>query len=85
MLAAFQLPFWVGVLTVFLVITEWADGFLARALHVQSATGARLDTIADALFYTSMLVAVAVLVPDRVRQQAVWIALAMGSYLGSWW
>lgn len=75
---------WLGGLAVFLVFTEWLDGFLARRLHVASAIGARLDTIADAIFYSSLLMAVVLLRPTLVGQQKVWIMLAVASYLLSW-
>ena len=45
-LGLLQLPWWLAILTGILVFTEWLDGFLARQLHVESAMGARLDTIA---------------------------------------
>ena len=83
-LGLLQLPWWLAILTGILVFTEWLDGFLARQLHVESAMGARLDTIADAIFYTSMLVAVACLVPERLLEEYVWIAIAVLSYLWSW-
>jgi phosphatidylglycerophosphate synthase len=60
-----------GALAVALVFTEWLDGFLARALHQESATGARLDTVADAVFYSSLLVAVAALNPQRFSLRLV--------------
>ncbi len=73
-----------GALAVALVFTEWLDGFLARALHQESATGARLDTVADAVFYSSLLVAVAALNPQLVLTEIGWIIVAIGSYLLSW-
>lgn len=84
LMGVFQLPVWLGVLALFLVLTEWLDGFLARRLHVESAMGARLDTIADAVFYSSLLAAVACLVPSRMLQEIVWISIAIGSYGCSW-
>jgi phosphatidylglycerophosphate synthase len=71
-------------LAIFLVLTEWLDGFLARGWYGESVTGARLDTIADAVFYSSLLVAVVVLNPTLVRDEASWIAAATASYLCSW-
>lgn len=83
-LGLLQQPWALAILTALLVLTEWLDGFLARALHQESATGARLDTIADALFYSSMLIAVACLMPDRIAPEFLWMGAAIGSYLCSW-
>ncbi len=77
-------PYWLGGWAVFLVFTEWLDGFLARRLHVTSAVGARLDTIADAIFYSSLLGAIVALRPDLIRREITWIAAAVASYLLSW-
>ena len=84
MLALGEQLWWLGFLAIILIFTEWLDGFLARGWFGESATGARLDTIADALFYSSLLVAVAILNPTIVRDEASWIAGAAGSYLCSW-
>jgi phosphatidylglycerophosphate synthase len=84
LLALFGQPSWVGFLAAFLVLTEWLDGFLARRLHEVSMTGARLDTVADALFYLSLLAAVALLSPTMTGQESLWIAVATASYLCSW-
>lgn len=77
-------PWWLAVLVVFLVFTEWADGYLARRLHANSALGARLDTIADAVFYSSLLLAVVLLRPSVVAAERWWIVAAVGSYALSW-
>ena len=77
-------PWWLAVLLVFLVFTEWADGYLARRLHADSALGARLDTVADAVFYCSLLLAVVLLRPAVVGRELVWISAAIGSYWLSW-
>lgn len=83
-LAFWQQPEWLALLAAILVITEWLDGLLARALHAESSIGARLDTVADAFFYCSLLAAVAILIPDRIRNEGYWIGAAIGSYLASW-
>ena len=71
-------------LLVFLVFTEWFDGFLARRLNEVSMTGARLDTVADAIFYSSLLVALTLLNTTAIAREAYGIAAAIGSYLVSW-
>ncbi|MCG8650489.1 MAG: CDP-alcohol phosphatidyltransferase family protein [Pirellulales bacterium] len=75
---------WLAGLAVLLVFTEWLDGFLARRLRVTSSTGARLDTVADAIFYSSLLLAVVLLRPQMVAQEKIWIVVAVASYLLSW-
>lgn len=77
-------PIGLAVLAAVLVLTEWLDGLLARRLGLETSTGARLDTIADAVFYSSMLVGLICLVPERVGGEWFWIALAIGSYGSSW-
>ena len=74
----------VAIVVAILVVTEWLDGFLARTLHQESEFGARLDTIADASFYTSLLVALVALSPEVMKREAAWIAAAIGSYAVSW-
>jgi CDP-diacylglycerol--glycerol-3-phosphate 3-phosphatidyltransferase len=83
-LALAEQLWWLGILAIILVFTEWLDGFLARAWDGESVSGARLDTVADALFYSSLLVAVVILNPTLVRDEVNWIAAAAGSYLCSW-
>lgn len=83
-LAWIDRPFSLGLLAIILVLTEWLDGFVARRLSEESKTGARLDSIADALFYLSLLVAVAVLNPTLIGREGNWIAAAIGSYLINW-
>ncbi len=83
-LAYFEQTLWMACLAFLLIVTEWLDGFLARRLHVESATGARLDTIGDAAFYASLMGAVTVLSPALILAEAPWIVVAIGSYLVSW-
>jgi CDP-diacylglycerol--glycerol-3-phosphate 3-phosphatidyltransferase len=75
---------WLACLALFLVFTEWVDGFLARRLAATSVLGARLDTIADAAFYSCLLLAVLLLNPSLVAGQWAWIAAAVVSYGLSW-
>jgi phosphatidylglycerophosphate synthase len=77
-------PYWLAGMTVFFVFTEWFDGYLARRLHAATAVGARLDTIADAIFYVSLLVAIVVLRPDLIGRETIWIGSAVVSYWLSW-
>lgn len=77
-------PLWLATFVVFLVFTEWFDGFLARRLHETSVIGARLDTIADAIFYSSLLSAVVILRPHVISREQIWIVVAVASYVLSW-
>ncbi len=84
LLAYAREPLWLGLLALLLVGTEWLDGFIARCLHAESATGARLDTIADAVFSFAVLISVVVWKPALIRPESSLIAVAAGSYLLSW-
>lgn len=72
------------ILACLLVLTEWLDGILARWLHAESKLGARLDSIADATFYLSLLWALFVLQPDVIRREGLWIGVAIVSYWANW-
>jgi cardiolipin synthase (CMP-forming) len=73
-------PGWCLGLFAFLSLTDWLDGKLAVLLRQQTEFGARLDTVADVTFYAGTLLALAALRADLVRQEGVWIGLAVGSY-----
>jgi phosphatidylglycerophosphate synthase len=75
---------WLAGWAVALILTEWLDGFLARRLHATSTLGARLDSIADAFFYLSLLIAVVILRPELMWRETAWIASAILSYWLSW-
>ena len=71
-LAAAGQTLWLCGLVVFLIGTEWLDGFLARRMKLASATGARLDTIADGVFYSCLLLSVIIARPEVVQQEFGW-------------
>ncbi|QEF99578.1 CDP-diacylglycerol--glycerol-3-phosphate 3-phosphatidyltransferase [Stieleria maiorica] len=73
-----------AALALFLVFTEWLDGFLARRSHMTSSVGARLDTVADAVFYLSLLGALLALQGDQVAKEKYWMLAAIASYALSW-
>ncbi|QDU73554.1 phosphatidylglycerophosphate synthetase [Bremerella volcania] len=83
-LAYHQYPMAVAAWVAFLVFTEWLDGVVARTLHQQSELGARLDTIADAAFYTSLLIALGLMFPEATIREAWWTTAAIVSYAISW-
>lgn len=74
---------WVVAFLMVLQITDWVDGPLARGLRQQTAAGARLDSLADALMFGSLLGALAVLQGPLLWDAWPWIAAAIGSYLAS--
>ena len=83
-LAIAQQLTWLAALAIFLVFTEWLDGYLARRSHVTSAVGARLDTVADAVFYSSVLIALIAYQPELVATEKYWMLVAITSYALSW-
>jgi CDP-diacylglycerol--glycerol-3-phosphate 3-phosphatidyltransferase len=64
----------------FLSLTDWLDGKLAKLLRQETEFGARLDTVADVTFYACTLLALVGLRGPLLRQEAVWIGLALVSY-----
>lgn len=78
-------PLFLGIYT-FTGLTDMLDGWVARHTGTASEFGARLDSIADLLFYTVMLIK---LLPVLwiILPQTVWYAVGavlfvrMGSYL----
>jgi cardiolipin synthase (CMP-forming) len=72
-----------GFVALFAVLTvsDWIDGRLARWLHQRSDFGARLDSLADAVLYASLLCGVLMLCDETLRSELVWIAVAVGSYV----
>ena len=59
-------------LFILFALTDWADGYLARKLHMTSAFGAFLDPVAD-----KMLVAAAVLVLVHLGRADAFVALVI--------
>lgn len=58
------------VLYLFCGLTDVLDGFLARRLHAESKSGARLDSAADAVFYASL---VAILAAESLSVVVAWL------------
>ncbi len=63
-----------------MLLTDWLDGRLAILLDQRSVIGARLDSIADALMYSSLLFAVAMLRPEFAERNSILIGAMMISY-----
>ena len=76
-------PMWCLGLFITLSLTDWLDGKLAKWLNQMTDFGARLDSVADVTVYACVLIAVAVFDPNLIRQEGVWIGLAVFSYAAS--
>lgn len=61
-------------------VSDWIDGKLARWLHQRSDFGARLDSVSDAILSTCLLIGCIILKGDVIRQEILWLIIAMISY-----
>jgi phosphatidylglycerophosphate synthase len=71
-------PAWFLVGYVFLGLTDFLDGYLARALNQTSHLGSVLDTVADIAYYLSTAWFLWVLFPEYIRPNFPWLALSLG-------
>ena len=66
---------WALVLFSLAAISDWLDGYLARAYHSESSLGKLLDPLADKILVVAALV---ILVSPRVENQIpAWIVIAL--------
>jgi len=65
----FSMSFW--ILYTSAGVSDIADGFLARKMHLESESGAKLDSAADLLFF---IVVIFVMIKNITIPQWVWIA-----------
>jgi len=78
---------WQGYETAFLILlaitflTDVLDGYTARLLNQSSELGARLDTAADLVIYTTLAIAVWCLWPDIVQREVIYVFLVIASYI----
>jgi CDP-diacylglycerol--glycerol-3-phosphate 3-phosphatidyltransferase len=63
------------------LLTDIADGKVARWLGQTSLLGARLDSWADLSLYLCLPLCGVLLRPEFVRTEAIWFAIAVGSSL----
>lgn len=74
-----------GVGLALAALTDVIDGFLARRLHLATAFGSRLDSIADHLLSASTVAWLVLLRPEFIRQHQtallLWLALALAVLL----
>ncbi len=69
----------VAVLVVSLA-TDALDGFLARRLNAYSDFGRKLDSLADYLTLLTGLAGIALLWPEEVRREFLWICTGMAAF-----
>ena len=71
----------VVVLFLVLAVSDWIDGKLAILLDQRSEIGPWLDSVADVVMYTALLVATVVLDGDRLLTQWPWVGLPIAMYV----
>ena len=69
------------VLYFILHFSDWIDGKLARLWNQRTTFGARLDSIADASIYGTLLLGSWWLKPEIIRECAPWIIVALSVYV----
>ncbi len=74
-------PWFVGFLTASL-FTDALDGFLARRLNAFSDFGRKLDSAADYLTLITGLAGIAMLWPEIVHRELLWIIAALAAFFG---
>jgi cardiolipin synthase (CMP-forming) len=72
--------YWFVGIFVGLTVSDWIDGYLARRLRQRSDLGARIDSFADFLLYGSLLFGSIALCYDELKNEWIWILMAVGSY-----
>lgn len=77
-----------GLYTI-LSLSDWIDGKLARWLNQRSVFGARFDSIADTVMFSSLLFGIAWLRTDVLRDEAAWwvtglLSFVLSSAAGLW-
>jgi cardiolipin synthase len=70
-------------LLAFTYLTDVVDGYIARRYHVESALGAKLDTIADNLVAISLLGWVYFFLPRLLEEQWPIIGAILVAFIGS--
>lgn len=73
----------VAILFLVLAATDWLDGKLAVWLDQRSDFGARLDSVADASMYGTLLFAVFWTRTDQILAEWIWIAAGLAAYVAS--
>lgn len=71
---------WFIVLVIAALTTDALDGFLARRLNAFSDFGRKLDSAADYLTMLTGLAGIALLWPDIVKRELVWIVTGLAAF-----
>lgn len=79
-LAWMQRPMAFSALYALTLLSDCADGFLARRMHTESVLGARLDSAGDLAMMLAMPVGALWLWPVIVRREAPYIVAGLASY-----
>ncbi|MDD2337454.1 MAG: CDP-alcohol phosphatidyltransferase family protein [Geobacteraceae bacterium] len=69
------------VLLVFALLTDLADGYLARRLHQESELGARLDSWGDFALYITTPLSAWLLWPQLIVREAPFVAVVLVSFV----
>lgn len=64
------------IIYIFTGVTDVLDGFIARKLKITSEFGAKLDSIADLLFYSIMVIMIMPVLWANLRR-AIWYAVGV--------
>jgi len=65
------------------LLTDIADGLLARRLHLTTELGAKLDSWGDFLTYLSLPISGWWLRPEVVREEQCWLAAGIACYIAA--
>ena len=76
-------PFHFLLLFIMALISDVADGFLARRLRIETPFGAKLDSWADLLIYTTAPICIWWLWPDLVIQNLFYVLVVIISYMST--
>ncbi len=71
------------VLLAIALSTDAIDGLLARLLRADTEFGRKFDSLADYLMMLTGVAGIALLWPEIVRRELVWIATAIGAFFAA--
>lgn len=74
---------WFVILLGVALATDAIDGFLARRLHADSDFGRKFDSFADYLMMLTGLAGIALLWPEIVRRELIWVATGVGAFFAA--
>lgn len=80
-IAIADLPYWFVGLYLVLAVSDLIDGPIARLLDQRSDLGAGLDSLADLLLSSCLVVGVSILCWDVMEREIVYVGVAVASYI----